>query len=98
MQKITLKKEGIFFSFWDEQSASWIDKEIAEAQLPISWYLPYSVQIEGELSTCDILRLLEPYADQLQQIFSNSLAGIQLTDIYTVLQKPLENKPKVPMN
>jgi len=98
MQKITIKKEGIFFSFWDEQTASWIDKEISEVNLPVSWYLPYSVQLEGELTVCDIMKLLEPYSDQLQAIFSNSLAGIKLTDIYEVLKKQLEKKTKIPMN
>lgn len=98
MQKITLKKEGIFFSFWDEQTASWINKEISEATLPISWYLPYSVQLEGDLTVCGVMKLLEPYSDQLQVIFSNSLAGIKLTDIYEALKKPLEKKIDVPMN
>lgn len=98
MQKITLKKEGIFFSFWDEQTASWIDKNIVEANLPISWYLPYSMQTEGDLTVCDVMKLLEPYMDQLQLIFSNSLAGIKLTDIYKGLNKPTEKKIKVPMN
>jgi len=98
MQKITLKKEGIFFSFWDEQTASWINKDISEANLPISWYLPYSVQLEGDLTVCDVMKLLEPYVEQLQAIFSNSLAGIKLADIYEVLKKPLEKNVSVPMN
>lgn len=98
MQKITLKKEGIFFSFWDEQTASWVNKNISEVNLPISWYLPYSVQLEGELTVFDTLELLEQYVEQLQAIFSNSLVGIKLTDIYEVLRKPLEKKVDVPMN
>jgi hypothetical protein len=98
MQQVTLKKDGLYFSFWDEASSSWIDKIITSASFPISWYLPYSVKIEGELTIRDILLILKPHRDLVQLIFANSLGGINIDEVYETLNQPGHTETKAPMN
>lgn len=87
MQKITLNKSGIHFSFWDEQTANWIDKNIEEAGLPLSWYLPYAIQITEEISVRDLFRILKPYRDQVELHFLHSLAGVNLEEVFVILEQ-----------
>jgi hypothetical protein len=98
MQNITLTKTGIYFPYWDEPSATWIDKEIKEAKLPISWYLQYPVQADEDLTVRDILMLIKPYYEQIHFIFSNSLEGVNLTDVYQLLEHPFKTDNPAPMN
>ena len=43
MHKVSINKDGLFFSFWDESSEDWIKKNIADASLPITWFMNYAV-------------------------------------------------------
>ena len=86
MQQITVKKDGIYFSFWDESSTSWIDKTIDKVDLPITWYLPYFVQVEENVSIHDFLMQLKPYLDDLQLIFVNALGNVKLSEVYEILE------------
>lgn len=95
MQKITINKSGIHFSFWDETSQNWIDKNISEANLPISWYLPYAIQINEDITVRDFFQIIKPYRDQIELLFLNSLAGVNLDEIYVILEQANLEKNKI---
>ena len=69
MQKLTFTKYSILVSFWDETSEKWIDRNIADTSLPITWYLPYEVHIEKNVTLRDIVNMLTPYSEQLNFVF-----------------------------
>lgn len=85
MEKIIFKKEALIASFWDTESVKWINKPIASSNLPISWFLPYRVEIEEGLTIKEILILLEPYVEQIDYIFVNYLKGLQFQTLTTAL-------------
>jgi hypothetical protein len=95
MQKITFNKKSILISFWDETGEKWIDRNIAEADLPISWYLPYEVFVEPKVTIRDVLRLLEPYSEQINFIFINYMRGLLFNDIVKLLTSTKTEKSKL---
>ena len=95
MQKITFNKKSILISFWDESSEKWIDQSITESELPISWYLPYEVFIEPKVTIRDVIKLLEPYTDQLNFIFINYMRGLPFDELVKLLNSAKIEKSKV---
>jgi hypothetical protein len=95
MQKITFNKKSILISFWDESSEKWIDRNITESDLPISWYLPYEVFVEPKVTIRDVLGLLEPYSDQLNFIFVNYMRGLLFSDLTQLLKSAKSEKSKL---
>ena len=61
MEKIIIKKSGLYFSFWDEDTLSWTDRLISDSDLPITWYFQYSIEIEEFLTISDLLLLFAQY-------------------------------------
>lgn len=98
MQHITIKKKGIYFSFWDEPTTSWVNRNIIEAGLPITWYLSYIIKFDGILTVRDILSLLKPYIEHVQLIFANNLGGLHLQEIYELLESNKIPPKDLPMN
>lgn len=97
MQKITLKKTGIFFSFWDELVQQWVDRNITESGLPLSRYLPYVVQVDDVITLRDLLNHLAPFRNQIQEIFSSALSGITCEQMQQVIDST-KTDTNVPMN
>lgn len=95
MQKITFNKKSILISSWDESSEKWIDQSITESELPISWYLPYEVFIEPKVTIRDVIKLLEPYTDQLNFIFINYMRGLPFDELVKLLNSAKIEKSKV---
>lgn len=98
MQKITIRTDGIFFSFWDEVSASWINKNINESDFPISHYLPHITQVEGPVTIRDFLTHLSHYRNHIQLIFANALSGITCDQIIAAVNSPIQESVNAPMN
>ena len=73
MEKIIIKKSGLYFSFWDEDTLSWTDRLISDSDLPITWYFQYSIEIEEFLTISDLLLLFAQYQEDLEFAFSKSL-------------------------
>jgi hypothetical protein len=91
MQKLTFTKYSILVSFWDETSEKWIDRNIADTSLPITWYLPYEVHIEKNVTLRDIVNMLTPYSEQLNFVFLAYLNGVQVEDLFIeLLSRPAE--------
>lgn len=79
------------FSLWDETDEKWIERNILESNLPITWYLPYEVYLEENITVADVLDLLSEYTDQINFIFINYSKGIPFEEIVKCL---VEAKPK----
>jgi hypothetical protein len=90
MHKVTIKKDGLYFLFWDQSTEDWIEKNIAEATLPISWYLSYPVQFNEMLTVREVINLLRPYADDLSLILAHDLSGIELEKIFELADSDKE--------
>jgi hypothetical protein len=96
MHKVTVKKDGLYFSFWDQSKEDWIEKNIVEATVPISWYLSYPVQFNEMLTVREVINLLRPYADDLSLILAHELAGIELEKIFELAdsdKEPIKIEP-----
>jgi len=87
MEKVTFTKTGLTGSFWERTSSKWTDKDLASANLPITWFLPYSTFFEEGVTLTDILNGLTPFLDQVNFVFANYLMGIKLEDLRLVLEK-----------
>lgn len=87
MQKITFTKKSIQFSLWDESAESWQNRDIAESDLPITWFLPYEVYVEDGVTLRHILNHLKPYSGQLNFIFVNYLTGLPFEELLISLDE-----------
>ena len=90
MHKVTIKKSGLYFLFWDQSKEDWIEKNIVEAAMPISWYLSYPVQFNEMLTIREVIKLLKPYADDLNLIMAHDLAGIEMERIFELSESTKE--------
>ena len=89
MEKIIIKKSGLYFSFWDEDTLSWTDRLISESDLPITWYFQYSIEIEEFLTISDLLLLFAQYQEDLEFAFSKSLLIVPFNEILSIINKPV---------
>ena len=95
MQKLTFTKNSILISFWDDSSQKWIDRDIAESSLPITWYLAYEVYIQKNVTIRDMIAILAPYSEQINFVFLAYLNGIQVEDIFTELISSPAEEPEL---
>jgi len=98
MHKVSINKDGLFFSFWDESSEDWIKKNIADASLPITWFMSYAVEIEEGLSVHSVLNLLKPYSDIIKLYFVQSLSGVSLDEIFMSADQSSISAKKIDAN
>ena len=89
MEKIIIKKSGLYFSFWDEPTLSWNDRLISDSDLPITWYFQYSIEIEEFLTISDLLLLFAQYQEDLEFAFSKSLLIVPFNEILSIINKPV---------
>jgi len=85
MQKVTIKEDGIYFSYWEEDNVEWVDQNIKEVDLPLSWYLSYPVKMEDGLTLRQILTHLFFYKEQIENIFSNALYSITCDTMHDII-------------
>lgn len=95
MHKVTISKSGLFFSFWDDSTENWIQKSLADSTLPITWFMNYAVEIEEGLTVRSVLNLLKPYSEAVQFYFIQSLAGIDLAEIFMLSDQATINAAKI---
>jgi hypothetical protein len=84
MQKVSINKTGINISFWDDQSEKWIEKSLADSNLPITWFMNYAVEIEMGMTVREILDQLKPHAEALKFYFVQNLGGVELEEIFMI--------------
>jgi hypothetical protein len=92
MQRVNIRKSGIYFSFWDQSQENWLDKKIEDASLPITWYLSYPIQFDEPLTVRDIITLLEPFAEVLNVAMIHDLSAVNINQIFD-LNKQIKNTP-----
>jgi hypothetical protein len=85
MDKLTIRKTGLYFSFWDESSEDWIERSIADSSVPLTWYLNYPIQFDGQLTVREFLTVLKPYSEIIDLVMIRELAGTTLGSIYKLL-------------
>lgn len=90
-----IRKTGLYFSFWDEHGSNWIEKNIIESSVPITWYLSYPIQFEESLSVREMVQLLEPHADVLELVMIRELAGIDIGEIFDQSKRVKTNPIKI---
>jgi hypothetical protein len=87
MEKVKFTKNGLVGSFWDHNTAKWVDRDLFSSNLPITWFLPHSTYVDDGVTLTDVLNGLTPFIDQVNFVFVNYLMGIKLEDLRTVLEK-----------
>ena len=87
MEKIIIKPEGAFYSFFNEETDSWIEKDLIESSLPISWYMEMPVEINGRVSILKILELFERYEEQLDFMYARALKTLCMDDIFNIIDQ-----------
>jgi hypothetical protein len=85
MDKLTIRKTGLYFSFWDESSEDWIERSITDSSIPLTWYLNYPIQFDGQLTVRELLTVLKPYSEIIDLVMIRELAGTTLESIYKLL-------------
>jgi len=90
MEKVTFTKDGILCSFWDAPTTKWTERKLSETELPVSWVLPYVVEIEDGLTLRELLTSLKPYEDAMSFMFLNDLMGLSFNTVRDAL---LEAEP-----
>jgi hypothetical protein len=90
MEKITFTKTDILYSFWDESSGKWIERSLSTSELPFSWYLPYEVYIDSDVTLLDLFDKLEKYSNLINVIFINHLKAIPLETLISLLKQNLD--------
>src|SRR5690606_28466762 len=86
MQKLTFKKNKLVALFWDSEKEDWQERDLAESNLPISWFFPYETYVDEGVSLNDILTLLKPYESYLNLMFINYIKGIPFSDLVDKLK------------
>lgn len=86
MEKLIIKPEGAYYSYYFENEDRWIEKDLIESSLPISWYANMPIEIIGKVSIRRIFELFERYDDQLTFMYANALKTLGFNDILTILE------------
>ncbi len=86
MEKIIIKPEAAYYAYYDEETDKWIEKDLIDSALPISWYANVLVQIDGKVSIRRIFELFERYEDQLTFMYSKALKTLSFRDVLTILE------------
>lgn len=95
MEKLTFTKDSINASFWNPEIAKWEIKPVESTGLPITWFLPYEVEIEDEVTVAQILKLIEPYSEQINFVFMNYLKGLQFSTLQEALSSAKSGKDSI---
>jgi hypothetical protein len=92
MEKVIIKPEAAYYAYFNEESDSWIEKDLIDSELPISWYTSMKVEIVGKVSIRRILELFERYEDQLNFMYAKDLKTLNLKNITDVLSQEKESE------
>jgi hypothetical protein len=95
MHKVTIRKDGLYFLFWDQSEENWIEKNILDANVPISWYLSYPIQLEAALTVREILTLIKPFCETLKVLMIHELAGIEIEKVMDLIDRQKETDSKI---
>lgn len=90
MEKIIINPIGAYYAYLDEETDTWITKDLIDSTMPISWYLPMPVEIETGVTTRRILELFERYSDQLNFVYAKALKTLTIEDIFKVIEEHRE--------
>ena len=96
MEKVIFTKDGLLCSFWENPATTWTERKLSETELPISWVLPYVVEIREGVTLRDVLVSLKPYEDAMSFMFLNDLMGLSFNTVRDALlnAEPDESKIK----
>jgi len=81
MEKIIIKPEAAYYGYYDEDADTWIEKDLIESSLPISWYADMPVEIVGKVSIKRIFELFERYEDQLTFMYAKALKTLTFREV-----------------
>ena len=85
MERILFTKTGILCSMWDHKLAKWNEVDLTESQIPFSWCLPYSVEVDEGVTILEILNNLKSQWDHVNYVFVNPMMGIRMEDLLTAV-------------
>lgn len=97
MEKIIIKPEAAYYSYFDESEDKWIEKDLIDSELPISWYTSMRVEIIGKISIRQIINLFERYEDQLNFIYAKDLKTLTITNIMDILDQDSQDDENLPI-
>jgi hypothetical protein len=93
MEKIVIKPEGVFYCYFDDQSDKWIEKDIFDSTMPITWYLDMTVELQEKVSILKILELFERYDEHLNFVYVKALKALNLDDVLNVIDQVEPGEP-----
>lgn len=86
MEKLIIKPEAAYYAYYEEDEDRWIEKDLIDSSLPISWYADMPVEIVGKVSIRRIFDLFERYEDQLTFMYAKALKTLSFRDVLTILE------------
>ena len=86
MEKLIIKPEAAYYAYYEEDEDRWIEKDLIDSSLPISWYVDMPVEIIGKVSIKRIFELFERYEDQLTFMYAKALKTLGFNDLLTILE------------
>lgn len=86
MEKLIIKPEAAYYAYYFEAEDRWIEKDLIDSELPISWYVDMPVEIIGKVSIRRIFELFERYDDQLTFMYAKALKTLDFNDLLTILE------------
>lgn len=88
----------MYFSFWDQTSEDWIEKNVTEGSMPFTWYLSYPIQFEDRVTVREIVKMIEPFADIINVVMIHDLSATDIRQVLELNQKIKESRVEIEPN
>lgn len=94
MEKVVIGKSKIHFSVYDEDKKRWFKTDIDKRDKPFSWYLPYFIELERNITVADLVTHLAKHKDIIDLVFCGYMSDVKMEE----LAKELDFEPEAELD